>query len=428
MWGLLARRTSACCCLTLFTVLASAQDHDVVLPDGPPIDLPEALARAMTRNPELVAFGYQIEFAKGALLQAGLRPYPEIAVEVENAFGTGAFNTTDRMDLTVTLGWVLERGVRDRRVDAATADIALTSFDAELMRLDVAAETARRFIECMAFQARLLTAIEGVQFAEETIEAARERIAVGRALDAELARAEAELVRAGLVQEDYEHELLSALHLLSAQWGETEPDFGSVSGDLATLPVLEPVETFVARADQNPDLARYMSEQRVFEAELRLAQSQARPSWTVFGGIRRLEFFGDYALVGGITIPLAVRNKNQGRIAAAQANIARTDAESSAARVRVETTLFVLWQELRHHIQTAIGLRDEVIPRIESALADTRRAYELGRYSYFEWSAVLAELLQANNDLLEANIGARQVIIEIERLTGVGIAAPLTAQ
>ena len=59
MWGLLARRTSACCCLTLFTVLASAQDHDVVLPDGPPIDLPEALARAMTRNPELVAFGYR---------------------------------------------------------------------------------------------------------------------------------------------------------------------------------------------------------------------------------------------------------------------------------------------------------------------------------------------------------------------------------
>jgi len=426
MWDLRARNTLACFCLTMLATFALAQEQPSLT--GPAIGLPEALARTLARNPDLIAFGYQIEAAEGLLLQADLKPDPQLAIDVEDACGTGTFEGTERMDLTVTLGWVLERGVRERRVDAASAVVAMSRTDAEIVRLDVAAETARRFVECMAYQARLLTAMEGVGIAAEIIAAVRVRIAAGRALDAELSRAEAEHARAELVEEHYEHELLSALYRLSAQWGETRPTFGSVSGDLDVLPVLEPVETLVARADQNPELLRYMTEQRVREAELALAEAQARPSWTVYGGVRRLERTDDFALVGGISIPLSIRNKNEGRIAEAHANLARTDAEAAATRVRIETMLFVLWQELRHFTQTAERLEADVIPRIESALADTRRAYDLGRYSYFEWSTVLADLLAANNQLLEANIGAHQVVIEIERLTGVSIAAPVNAQ
>jgi cobalt-zinc-cadmium efflux system outer membrane protein len=410
----------------MFAASTVAQD-DLSL-TGPPIGLPEALARAMAQNPDLIAFGYQIEAAQGLMLQADLKPYPEIAVQVEDAFGTDTYNSVDRMELTVTLGWVLERGVRERRVEAANAAVSMSRTDSEIARLDVAAETARRFVECMAFEARLLTAMEGVRFAEEIIEAVEVRIAAGRALDAELSRAEAELARAELVQEHYEHELLSAYYRLSAQWGETRPNFGSVSGDLGVLPVLEPVETLVARANQNPEILRYMSEQRLYDAELLLAEAQAKPGWTVYGGVRHKGFTDDYTLVGGISIPITSGNKNQGRIAAARANRARTDAEARATRVRIETMLFVLWQELRHFTQTAERLKADVIPRIETALVDTRRAYDLGRYSYFEWSTVLAELLSANNELLEANIGAHQVVIEIERLTGVGIAAPISEQ
>lgn len=426
MWGLHARSIFACSCLTIFAAFAVAQD-DLSL-TGPPIGLPEALAKAITRNPELVAFGYQTEASQGLLLQAELKPYPQVEIQVGDIFGSGNYESANPANLTVTLGWVLERGVRERRVDAANAAVEMSRTDAEIARLDVAAETARRFVECMAFEARLLTAMEGVSFAREIIAAVEVRIAVGRALDAELSRAEAELARAELVQEHYEHELLSAYYRLSAQWGETRPTFGSVSGDLAVLPAMEPVESLVARANQNPELLRYMSEQRLYDAELQLAEAQAKPSWTVYGGVRRLDVVDEYALVGGVSIPITMKNKNEGRIAAARANRARTDAEANAARVRIETMLFVLWQELRHFTQTAERLEADVIPRIESALVDTRRAYDLGRYSYFEWSTVLADLLAANNELLEANIGAHQVVIEIERLTGVGIAAPLSEE
>jgi len=425
MWDPIAR-LSACLFWLLFPALVLAQGDSSA--NDAAISLPEALTRTVARNPALVAFGYHIAAAEGRLLQAGLAPNLELDVVVQDALGTDAFSGIKSAETTVSLGWILERGVREWRVDAASADLSLSKVDAAIVRLDTVAETARRFLDCLAYQMRLLRADEAVRIAEQTVAAVRSRVAASRALQAELSRAEADLARAELLYEHDEHELLSAYHRLSAQWGETEPDFSSVTGEVQTLPSVEPLETLLARAVQNPELGRMMSQQRLAEAQLHLAEARRKPSWRVYGGLRRYESFNDFAFVGGITVPLTRRNRNQGRIAEAQANFVRTEAETAALRIDVETALFVLYQELLHNTQLADGLRRNVIPRVEQALVDTRRAYELGRYSYLEWSVVQAELLEANNELLEASIDAHRIVIEIERLTGVPIALPTAAQ
>ena len=88
----------------------------------------------------------------------------------------------------------------------------------------------------------------------------------------------------------------------------------------------------------------------------------------------------------------------------------------------------LLYQEFLHSLHLAERLSNDVVPRLERALTDTQRAYELGRYSYLEWSVVQAELLEANNDLLEASVDAHQIIIEIERLTGERFTLPTPNQ
>lgn len=425
MWISIARRLGVCLSLWALCVCAHAQT-DGAAPRV--LSLDDALARTVARNPELEALGYQRDALEGALTQANLFPNPELDVQLQDVFGTGDHRGLDRAEATVSLNWLLERGVRERRIDAAEAGVGLGDADADVMRLDVAAETARRFVMCLAYQARLAWAQDAVALARDTVDAVGARVAAGRAPAAERARAEAQLARTELVEEDYEHELLSALHRLSAQWGETEPDFDAVAGDVMNLPVLEPFDAIVARMEQNPDLARYASQERLHTAELELAQAEARPPWRLSGGLRRLEVTDDFALVGGITIPLAVRNRNEGRIASARANLARTAAERAAAEVRIETTLFTLHQELNHYLQTARRLREDIVPQLEQALEDTRRAFELGRYSYLEWRAVQGELLEANESLLENSIDAHGIAIEIERLTGVALAPAVSAQ
>ncbi|NOR41512.1 MAG: TolC family protein [Gammaproteobacteria bacterium] len=425
MWSLPTRQMGLCLFLVLFGTIVSAESGPAG--DSQMIGLNEAVARTLERNPELVAFGYQFQAQDGRVLQAGLAPNPELSLTVENALGSGEFTGMDGAETTLSIAWILERGVRQRRLETARAGVSLLDVEADIMRLDAAAETARWFFSCLSSQAQMVNAGEAVQLAQETVRAVKKRVQAGKSPQAELARAQAELARMKLNQEDFEHELLSASRRLAAQWGETEPGFKRVNGELLTLPTTDSFAILKTRITENPDLARFLSKQRVDEAEIRLAKAQNKPDWRVSVGVRRLEITGDDALVANITLPLALRNRNQGRIAEAQANLAQTDADATAARIHNETLLFVIYQELQHSLHRAKTYRDEVIPRLEQALTDTRNAYELGRYSYFEWRTVQEDLLEARHALVEASVDAHKNTIEIERLTGVRIVQPTTS-
>ena len=425
MWELLTRQIGACLFLLLFSAIIRAESGLVT--DGRTINLNEAVARTLLRNPELIAFGHQIQAQDGRVLQAGLAPNPELSFTVENALGTGEFKGFDSAEATLSIAWILERGVRQRRLDTARAGVSLLTVEADIMRLDAAAETARLFLSCLSNQVRMVSANEAVQLAQETVNAIQKRVKAGKSPQADLSRAQAELARMKLNQEDIEHELLSASRRLAAQWGETEPGFTRVSGNLLTLPNTESFATLKTRIDQNPEFARFLSKQRLGEAELRLAEAQRKPNWRVSAGVRRLEFFNDEALVANITIPLTLRNRNQGGIAEARANLAQTEADAIAARIRIETSLFVIYQELQHSLHRAKAFRNEIIPRIEQAMTDTRSAYERGRYSYLEWRTAQEDLLAARSALVDASVDAHLNVIEIERLTGVRIAQPATS-
>jgi cobalt-zinc-cadmium efflux system outer membrane protein len=425
MWERLTRQTGACLFLLLFSTSVRAESG--LVNHGRTIGLTEAVTRTMARNPELIAFGHQLQAQDGRVLQAGLAPNPELSITVENAFGTGKFSGTDVAETTLSIAWIMERGVRQRRLDTARASVSLLAVEADIMRLDAAAETARLFFSCLSSQAQMVSANEAVQLAQETVKAVQKRVKAGKSPQAELARAQAELARMKLNREDFEHELLSASRRLAAQWGETEPGFTRVSGEILSLPNPESFATLKTRIDQNPEFARFLSKKRVDEAELRLAKAQRKPDWLISAGVRRLEITNDEALVANITLPLVLRNRNQGDIAEARANLAQTNADANAARIRIETSLFVIYQELQHSLHRAKTFHDDVIPYIEQALTDTRSAYELGRYSYFEWRTVQEDLLAARSALVEASVDAHQNVIEIERLTGVRIAQPATS-
>lgn len=421
MW---VRRTNrvALGCLLLALSNATVAQSNSTTDDTISFDI--AIRKTLERNPALIAFGYQIEAQRGRVLQSELRPNPELGVVLENVAGTGPFSGVDGAEATISLAWVLERGKRERRIDASRAGVSLLQTEAEIKRLDAAAETARMYLQSLANQAQLSQTDEAVRLSEKTVLAVRKRVQAGRTTAADLARAEVELSRMRLEREDLEHELKTSLRRLAAQWGDTQPAFTRVRGNMAELPTPDSFSSLLARIDENPSLARYLSEQRLREAELRLAQQGAKPNWRITAGIRQLQQTDDQAFMAGITIPLATRNRNQGRIAAARAALAMTDASRTATRVAIETQLFALYQELQHSLHRAATLRDEILPRVEKALDETERAYEMGRYSYFELRVAQADALRARTAVIVAIIDAHRNTIEIERLTGATLSSP----
>ena len=410
---------TAWCALAVALATLGTQSHgETAASEQAPLGLKEALERALGHNKDLAAFEHRLAEQQGRFEQAGRLPNPQLDLSVENALGSGDFEAFDAAETTLSLAWVLEGRLRRERVRAAEAGSALASADAEILRLEVAADTAKHFLESLASQARLERAEAAIALAERTVAAVTRRTRAGKAPRAELARAEAELATSRLARDDVTHELSAAYHRLAAQWGQTAPGFSKVEGDLSALPKVEPYDVLVDALERNPQLARYATEERLAKVNQRLAEAQRWPSLRPSFGVRRHEASDDTALVAGLSIPIPLLNRNQGGISASRASVARTRAEAEAARVQLSTTLFTLYEELQHHFHRAETLRDEVIPRLAEGLEGTRRGYERGRYGYFEMRSVQADLLRAEGECIEASAGAHRLVIELERLTG----------
>lgn len=423
MWGELTTRITLGSVLLSMSCAAIAQVGNPG--DGEGIDFRTAIEQTLQQNPALTAFGYQLDAQRGREEQASIGPGPELNVMVENFGVIGSNSNVDRTEVTLSLAWVLERGKQDSRVHAASASMALLQIDAEILRLDVAAKTARLFLICHALQAQLEQINEAVNLVETTADAIQQRVAAGRAPDADLARAEAELSRMRLERGDLEHELETAIRQLSAQWGVTQPGFKRVSGNIRKSTEPEAYAVLLARIDRNPSLQRYMTERRLRESELLLAEANAKPNWKVTTGVRHFEQSNDQAFVAGITIPFSTKNRNRGRIAEAQADLAFSNSTAIATRVEIETRLFALYQELQHSVHRARTYRDEIIPRINKALAHAKRAYDLGRYSYVDLRIAQDDALRARSEAISAEIDAHHNRLEIERLTGTAVSTPV---
>lgn len=382
------------------------------------LSLQKALSKATERNRRLAAFAYRHAEDEGRLQQASQLPNPEIDLEIENFAGEGFANGFDGAETTLSLAWAIEPGLRGQRVGVAKERSAHTRLDEQILHLDVAAETAQRFLTCLESQVHLVAADQSVELSKATAAAAERRVRAGGAPNAELMRARAELASQRLARDDVTHERSVAYHRLAAQWGETTPSFSRVDGDLLELPAVPSFDALAARIGGNPKLARLASKQRIAEATLRLAQARRWPTVTPSLGVRRLELTGDWAMVAGISIPFPVFDRNQGRIAESRATLARTRADAEAERVHVHTALFELSEEMQHAMHRAEVLNNDVIPRFEQTMDETRRGYEAGRYSYSELRSTHAELITARRSLVEASTAAHRLVITLERLTG----------
>lgn len=401
-------------CLICFGAMAAAPEQ----PASGEITLAQAIEFSLRRNPELIASGYELSAAQARILQAEVRPNPELGLELENFAGSGDVGGVDALEATLSLSQVVELGgKRGLRVSVAESDLDLISIEQRARQLDVLAEVTRHFIDLVAAQERVRFAEQSVQLAKQTLEAIATRVEAARSPEAELSRARIALTRAQVEQAQARSELLAARYSLAALWGDAEPQFGVAQADLFSFPPSTSFQSLLERLERNPDFVRFASEARLRDAELRLAQAQARPDITFSLGVRRLEESNDTALVGGFSIALPVSDRNRGAIREARVRRAQSDAERTAAFARARASLFGLYQEISAARLRSETLRGEAIPQAQTALEQTQYGYDRGRFSYLELVTAQEELLALQEAAIDAAADHHRLRAEIERLT-----------
>ena len=408
----------------LTLLLAVTLSWSGIIQAGEALRLQDAIGRALADNPKLALSGYERRIEEGRVRQAGLRPRVGLDLEVENFLGTDLYDGFDNSETTLSLIWALERGKRKLRREVAVAGLDAAQIEADLRRVEVAADTADAFLEVLRDQERLALAQTGVVLAEQTRDAVAERVRVARSAQIDLDRAEADLIWRQLDEEDASHELLVSRRVLASRWGAGAPDFERVAGDISRHPEPGSYADLLAELSAAPQINRFLTRSRVRAAELHLAETESRQNLYLKTGARYLGLTDDVAFVAGFSMLIGRSNPNQGRIDSARAEAGRADAELVATRLEIETTLFRLHEALDHNLHRAEAIRMEVMPRLESAVAASETAYAAGRYSYQELRQAQATLLQARQVYLEENYEGQANRIAIERLTGTAVGRP----
>lgn len=383
------------------------------------LTLDDAFARVEQAHPDLRLAGGQRTVLTAELDRASFKPPLVVGASAENILGTGEASGLSGAELTLTLASVLERGGKlDARRALVQSRIDSLALQRESKRLDLLAEVARRYLAVVSAQRQREIADLDIGQRKRTVAGARQRLQAGASpesvvLTAEAALARAELERARAVQRE-----AGAKQHLAALWGERDPGFQVVAGSPLALPKVASFDELTTWLARTPEIAQFAGEQRIREARLQLARTQATPDidWQV--GVRRLQATDDFGFVASASMPLGARSRAEPEIRVAEAELALLEIERESRNLSLYSTLADAHGRYLSAQLEVRRLGSEVIPKLGRAEAAAERAYRAGAISYLEWAQLQSELTSARKQQLEAALEAQRALIEIQRLTG----------
>jgi len=395
----------------LFFFLAAIRAHA----GDSSLDLTAALQYALRENPELKAKRYSLGIAQGRAQQAGLlfQNNPRFSVEADSP-GSGRLG-----ELKLNLLQELEiAGQRGHRYEAAEKNLAQANLSVEdadrLLRLEV----TRAYYNLLAVQQAIADLKEVLAAQENLLQAGqkrfeREDISI---LELNTLRLDRDQVQNRLANKTRERVSMEKQLRLILGFQEDGPLVAA--GNLMDLlpkkndavPDKQNLQACVLASRPDVKAAKLTIEVR--EAELRLAQARRIPNVSL--GPRYKRDSNENLFGGELVIPLPFFNHNQEEIATALAN-------RNVSKVELEGRLLAAKQEVDSSY-TKLALAKERIDvygktylgDLEKMLALTRKAYESGEMTIFEFSITRDRFTQARFRSLDAGLAYLEAVAELE--------------
>ena len=354
---------------------------------APVLTLADAIDRARSVSPELVAAREAVAAARGREEQAAAFPNPSVVYTHEETSFRGGKNAED----IALVSQPLEFGRRHNRRDAARH-----RRDAEEARLQ--AEEARLDFEVSVAYARAIAVEEKLAVAEETASAfalararTERRFAEGdvsgysrRRIELESARFAA--IRAKVIGERRQARLALAV-LLQSPGEPLVSDFRLPAAVPAPRPSPELAELRELALERRPELRVGELEARASEADARLSKWERVPTVLAGAGFKHERSAGESGdgFVVELSIPLPVWDRRGGALAAANAQARKRQAELRAVRRETVAGVEQAWSDLRAVTEQLDAFPTNFVADTRAALAAIQAAYAEGEASLVGW-------------------------------------------
>jgi cobalt-zinc-cadmium efflux system outer membrane protein len=379
----------------------------------------DAMALTLARNPDLAVFPYELRAADARVLQARLRPNPQLQVEIEDVGGRRERSGFDAAQTTIEIGQPIELGgKRAGRTRVASLDKELVQWDYKAARLDVMRDAARAFVAVLAAQERLALAERVLELSRQAQSAVVQRVKAGKDSPVEELRADVAFSESRIERQKAQKSLVAARHNLAAAWGGRTPAFQKAEGNFYKTLEPRPLAELRDAISDNPDLGRWETEQDRRRAALRWEKTRGLPDLTVGGGLRRYEQTDDEAMVFGLTVPLPLFDRNQGGILAATAELGKARRQYEAAQVKTLAALSEAASLLAAAYEEVTILQSDVLPKAQRTFEAARQGYLQGKFDYLHLLDAQRTLFQTQAQYVDSIEAYHRAQADVQRLTG----------
>ena len=372
------------------------------------LTLASAVTEALAGNPRLATAAARVAVTEGLRIQAGLGPNPRLFLQSENTrfSSSPSFSYPRDADSYAFIGQTIETGgKRHRRVELAIGHVRLSELEHQLQRRQIVSRVSLAYWAAAgAARSRDLLQQEVASF-ERVVQFHRDRVREGAAPEIDLMRIEVERDRLIASARTATLDAERARIALFREMGKTE--FPSVEfADIPETPRPVALLTMEAVLEGRPEMRISRAAVEQARANLRLQQANAKIDPDTQLGYKRTAGFN--TLFASIQIPLPVRNRNQGQIEAAVADIrvAESSLASTAALVRSDLETALKEYESRQNLltETLRPMRDR---------AD--EVFRIADAAYREGGSDILRLLDAERTRIETQLAYTRTLFELQQ-------------
>jgi len=391
----------------------------------------DAVTYALAHNGELEAARKEIDAARALVKQAALRPNPML-----EAGGTQMIFGPDKSymvsgSLPLELG-----GRRAARIAVAERELEVRERDVANRERMLAAEVRAKFGEALAQAMKLSFTDEQVEANQQSFNLIAARVVEGATPPLEQNMALVELNRLRSMRETVESKVEVAMLELRNLIGMDPAEPLRLRGDyvnlLDQLPPLGEATEHALR--ERPDLRMMRAAESLAAAQIEQARAEGRTDASLNAGYQRMQTgfplsgINDQGALSpimkkmnlvtfGVTLSLAVRNKNQGLIEAAVAQSEASKKRREFAELTVRREVAAAYALYEHAARAEeifrVGVRDPA----KANLDVVRQTYELGSKTLIDYIGEQRRFIELENDFIDAQLAVYNARLGIARAT-----------
>ena len=384
------------------------------LPDTPVLRLEDLEKMGLEKNPTLAQAESSIRVSQGRRRQAGLYPNPTVGYFGEELSFRAMNQTSEHgvfVEQTFPLGGKLSKS---KRIFARETEQAESLAQAQRQRV---INSVRAFYyEALGAQRLVDLRVELGNLVREAGEITKELYNVGQAdrpdyleMEMEIERAEIDFLRAKNDREE-------VWRVLGTMVGNPELRPQRLAGNLEqAIDGFDQEQLLNTLLQDSPEIKAAQAGVERARAVLVRARAERIPDLFVRGGVaynnERLDRDGrkigaEGVLEAGVNVPIF--NRNQGNIAAAEAELAIAERELQRLQLLLRGHFASSFRKYRNAVQMAEKYRTQVIPK-------ARASYEMYLSNFKTMAAAYPQVLIAQRTLFQVEVEYARALIEMRQ-------------